>query len=264
VLELGPRVSTCSAIASELPCCCFFSLSLVALARCPTSSFRPDYAKLNILKIQFPTVPILAVTATATDKVAQDCQGILSIRGCQFFKCSFNRPNLHFSVRHKSSVVKEVAADMYEYIRSIGHLDSSGIVYCYSKKETVELSSMLSALGLSCDFYHSDVSPEHKQRLHHRWVQNRVKIIVATNAFGLGINKPDVRFVLHHTFPAGISLYYQEGGRAGRDGLNAYCCLWYSPRDLSRQSIRVYAKQDMPTHLYPMVAYCHTQDQCRR
>jgi superfamily II DNA helicase RecQ len=148
-------------------------------------------------------------------------------------------------VRSKAGTLKAVAQDMYSYIASIGHLDSTGIVYCYSKKETMELSGALSALGLSCDYYHSDVTPEKRQRLHHQWVQNKVRVIVATNAFGLGINKPDVRYVLHHTFPAGISMYYQEAGRAGRDGLKAHCCLWYSSRDLSRQSIRVYAKQDM-------------------
>ena len=83
-------------------------------------------------------------------------------------------------------------------------------------------------------------------------------------AFGLGINKPDVRFVLHHTIPQSIETYAQESGRAGRDGLQSHCCLWYSPRDLPRQSIRVYANQDMTSHLYPMVSYCHQLDQCRR
>lgn len=152
--------------------------------------FRPDYSKLNILKIQFPKVPILAVTATASDAAVQDCMRILSIRGCQSFKCSFNRPNLYFAVRPKASSNKAVAADMYEYISSIGHLNSSGIIYTYSRKEAEELSTMLSSLGLSCDFYHSEVSPEQRQRVHHRWVQNQIRVVISTNAFGLGINKP--------------------------------------------------------------------------
>ena len=167
-------------------------------------------------------------------------------------------------MRHKPSANKDVAKDMYDYIASIGHLDSSGIIYCYSRKETEELAALLNSLGLSCDYYHADVTPERRERVHHRWVANQVRIVVSTNAFGLGINKPDVRFVLHHTFPAGISMYYQEAGRAGRDGGKAHCCLWYSARDLARQSIRVYAKQDMTSHLYPMAAYGHTVDVCRR
>jgi hypothetical protein len=203
-------------------------------------------------------------------------------------------------------------------------LVASVLVYCYSKKETVELCSALSSLGISCEFYNSDVKPEHKTRVHHRWVKGQIKVMVATNgeflrvltaqsmclhscelttsiawccslsfrpryqqtrcAFCAPSNDPSrcrnllsvsdslkLRVVSCDQVSALTlaSLYFRvllcrEAGRAGRDGVKSCCCLWYSPRDLPRQSTRVYAKQNMTDHLYPLVAYCHQIHECRR
>ena len=160
--------------------------------------FRPDYTQLGMLKNHFPSIPVLAVTATASDKVREDCCAILNItHNHQCFKSAANRPNLTYAIRVKSDVKAKVAKDMADFILQ-NHPTGSGIVYTLSKKEAEDVAEQLSNYGVPAEPYHAEIDAATKATLHNSWMKNEVKVVVATIAFGLGINKPDVRFVLHH------------------------------------------------------------------
>jgi len=191
--------------------------------------FRPDYTQLGILKSHFPSIPLIAVTATASNKVRDDVCQILRIgRNYRFFRSSAFRPNLQYSVRPKKDG-KDVIADMVDFITE-HHPTDSGIVYTFSRKDADTVARQLTESGVSARSYHSDVSKVQKETIHRDWMKNKLQCVVATIAFGLGINKPDVRFVLHHTISKTLDAYYQESGRAGRDGKEASCILYYSPK----------------------------------
>lgn len=216
--------------------------------------FRPDYTKLGTLKSMFPDVPLMAVTATASDRVRDDCARILRIgTNYRLFRSTFNRPNLVYSVRVKAEGGRKVVEDMAAFIKK-EHYDQPGIVYTLSKRDADDVAGMLCDCGIVAKSYHSEVSNSEKERVHRSWMRNETQVVVATIAFGLGINKPDVRFVLHHCLSKSAEAYYQESGRAGRDGKPANCVLYYSPRDVPRVLCLIHGMHSEGT-FWSMVRY---------
>ncbi|XP_075240996.1 uncharacterized protein LOC142336214 isoform X1 [Convolutriloba macropyga] len=195
--------------------------------------FRPDYTKLRMLRDNFPGVPIMALTATATPRVSQDVLRQLGmINNVKWFVQSFNRPNLVYEVRAKKGK-NELVEQMAMRIRA-EFRDQCGIVYCLSRQECQEVAEELNSNGISAVAYHAGISDTMRTDIQRSWVENDVLIICATIAFGMGIDKPDVRFVFHYSMPKSLEGYYQESGRAGRDGMKSVCCLYYSSADFTR------------------------------
>ncbi|XP_055820801.1 ATP-dependent DNA helicase Q-like 2 isoform X3 [Solanum dulcamara] len=252
-------------------------LSLISIdeAHCCSQwghDFRPDYKNLGILKTQFPNVPVVALTldldllfqATATKKVQDDLMEMLHIPRCVKFVSSVNRPNLYYMVREKSSIAKTVIDEIAEYIRTSYPNSESGIVYCFSRKECEQVAQELRERGISADHYHADMDVNARERVHLRWSNGKLQVIVGTVAFGMGINKPDVRFVIHHSLSKSMETYYQESGRAGRDGLPSECVLFFRPADAPRQSSMVFYENSGLKNLYDIVRYCQSKRECRR
>ncbi|CAA7395540.1 unnamed protein product [Spirodela intermedia] len=244
-------------------------LSLISIdeAHCCSQwghDFRPDYKNLGILKTQFPKVPLIALTATATQKVQLDLMEMLHIPKCVKFLSTINRPNLFYKVSGKSSVGKVVIDEIAEFIQSSYPNKESGIVYCFSRKECEQVAKELRERGILADYYHADMHDGARERVHTRWSSNKLQVIVGTVAFGMGINKPDVRFVIHHSLSKSMETYYQESGRAGRDGLPSDCVLYYRPADVSRQSSMVFYENSGLQNLYDIVRYCQSRRSCRR
>ncbi|VDK39808.1 unnamed protein product [Taenia asiatica] len=234
--------------------------------------FRPDYRNLRILRENFPKVPMMAMTATATPLVRQDILHQLRMSDTKWFIQSFNRANLKFEVRSKR--MKSCSRDIIQLIETqFSRL--SGIVYCLSRNECDTLAEELSAAGLPAKAYHAGMTDAARKRVQEAWIQeDSFKIVCATIAFGMGIDKPDVRFVIHHSIPKSIEGYYQEAGRAGRDGLPATCILYYNWRDVIRlrkliqsSSPKGHADGAVKLHedaLFKMVSYCDNVIDCRR
>lgn len=190
--------------------------------------FRPDYRNLKSLRTEFENVPWIALTATATTRVCEDIVTQLDLNNPQIYRSSFNRENLHYKVEKKQNAFEQILDHIY------ANKNESGIVYCFSRKNVDELSTKLQNFGIKALPYHAGLSDEIKSRNQEKFIKDDVDVIVATVAFGMGIDKPDVRFVIHQDLPANIERYYQETGRAGRDGLKSDCILLYSYADKSK------------------------------
>ena len=209
-------------------------VSLVAIdeAHCISAwghDFRPEYRELSRIREMLPDVTLAAFTATATRRVQDDIVAQLGLRDLASFCASFNRPNLFYDVRPKQSAY----ADLRDYLRSQPR--GSGIIYCSTRNGTEDLAAKLMADGFAATAYHAGLASEERQRRQDAFLTDEVQIIVATIAFGMGIDKPNVRFVVHFDLPKNLEGYYQESGRAGRDGLPSDCILYYSYGDVGRQ-----------------------------
>ncbi|KAI1711382.1 DEAD/DEAH box helicase domain-containing protein [Ditylenchus destructor] len=225
--------------------------------------FRPDYKFLNILKRQFKGVPILGLTATATANVLEDVKATIGIQGATTLRASFNRPNLFYEVRPKPAGQKETLEELARVIRQ-EFAKESGIIYCFSRKECEEVAQDLRKNGIKAAYYHAYLEADQRRKVHEKWLSGECTVIVATVAFGMGIDKPDVRFVIHHSLAKSMENYYQESGRAGRDGKPAKCILYYKLADVFRQSTMVCAEKTGVSNLYSMLTYAVKPTQCRR
>ncbi|KAL7370564.1 hypothetical protein ABVT39_003971 [Epinephelus coioides] len=225
--------------------------------------FRPDYKLLGILKRQFPKVPLLGLTATATSSVLKDCEKILCVQKPITLSASFNRTNLYYEVRVKDSNYDVSISDIASLIKN-RYKDQSGIVYVFSQKDAESVSSELQKRDILAYPYHANMDPNDKSRVHRKWTNNKIQVVVATVAFGMGIDKPDVRFVIHHTISKSIENYYQESGRAGRDDRQADCVVYFGFSDIFRISTMVVMENVGQQKLLQMVDYCQNIDRCRR
>lgn len=186
--------------------------------------FRPSYLEISTLREILEGVPVLALTATATAEVADDIQEQLSFRERNMLRISFDRENLAYRVRHTEDKIRELT-------EMVQQMEGCGIVYARNRKKCREIAQLLQEKGMTADFYHAGLKQQIRDERQRGWAENRFRIMVATNAFGMGIDKPDVRFVIHLDMPDTPEAYFQEAGRAGRDGRNSWAILLYSPAD---------------------------------
>jgi ATP-dependent DNA helicase RecQ len=199
--------------------------------------FRPEYRQLSLLRRKFPNVPLFAFTATATARVRSDIVQQLDLRDAAVHVASFNRPNLFYSVRRRSK-------QTYAQLLARARRGDAGIIYCLSRKRVDELADMLKGDGIAALPYHAGLDADVRRRHQDAFIRDRAQVMVATIAFGMGINKPDVRWVCHYDLPRTLESYYQESGRAGRDGDAAECVLYFSPGDMRRAEFLIQQKVD--------------------
>ncbi|VVB77812.1 putative ATP-dependent RNA helicase [uncultured archaeon] len=243
-------------------------ISLIAVdeAHCISEwghDFRPDYRNLKSLRILFPNTPIMALTATATEKVRSDVINQLSLKDPKIFISSFDRKNLKLKILEKKKSFEKILKLLKSY------KDQSAIIYCFSRKDAEKIATDLRYHGHTALPYHAGLPPLIRQRNQDMFIKDKVDIIVATIAFGMGIDKPDVRLIIHHTFPKTLEGYYQEIGRAGRDGLSSDCVLFYTPVDKKKHDFFIDKLQDVDSKnkarnkLRAVMNYCEDEN-CRR
>lgn len=243
-------------------------ISLIAIdeAHCISEwghDFRPDYRNLKTLRELFSETPVIALTATATEKVRQDIINQLALRNPKIFISSFNRKNLNLMVVEKKNTMDKIVELLKEY------KDESAIIYCFSRKDSENIAWILKNKGFGALAYHAGLDAETRRNNQDLFIKNKIDVIVATIAFGMGINKPNVRLIIHHTFPKTLEGYYQEIGRAGRDGLSSDCILFYSRGDKRKHEFFISkindetAKINAETKLRQVMSYCEDKS-CKR
>lgn len=224
--------------------------------------FRKDYNYLSLLKPMFPDIPFLGLTATASMNVLMDVQKMLGIDDCVVITAPFNRPNLFYKVINKPSE-KSSGIDILENLLKNKYKDQSGIIYATTIKDTEDLTKALREKGLSVGYYHAQLENDYKKKMHAKWLENKYQVIIATIAFGMGIDKPDVRFVIHYSVPKSMEGLYQESGRAGRDGKKADCLLMFSISDYFRVLGMANSKVE-EQNASSVLTYCLNKTKCRR
>ncbi|MFH0836595.1 MAG: ATP-dependent DNA helicase RecQ, partial [Candidatus Aenigmatarchaeota archaeon] len=250
---------------------CFLKMLKIALfaideAHCISEwghDFRPEYGKLSILREMFPHVPIIALTATAVPDVQKDIIQALKLSAPRIYKASFDRPNLFYCVRPKEDTYEQIIHHISK------HHKDSGIIYCQGRKSVEKLAEKLHKDGFRALPYHAGLSKETRIKNQEMFKKDDVEIIVATIAFGMGINKPNVRYVIHYDLPKNIESYYQETGRAGRDQLDSDCILFFSYGDKKKIEILIDKSKNQQKKavayrkLVEMIKFCENL-QCRR
>lgn len=226
--------------------------------------FRPEYLQIKKIRDIFPQAPMMALTATATEAVRDDIVWHLGLRIPSVFISSFNRPNLYFGV-HQSPTLFE---DLIYLLVARGNIGGV-IIYCHSRKNTMDMAESLNLRGFKAEAYHAGLENDTRAWIQERFLNNEISIITATSAFGMGINKPDIRLVVHFCLPGSLEAYYQETGRAGRDGEHAQCFLFYDPKANIRYDVFIEKIEDIQhailvkRKMVKMIRFCETKE-CRR
>lgn len=230
--------------------------------------FRPDYKELKYFKREYADVPMIALTATASEQVRMDIIHNLELKEPVFLKQSFNRTNLYYEVLKKT---KQAIFEICDAIKT-RFKNQTGIIYCHSKNSCEQTAAQMQRNGIKCAFYHAGMEPDDRLTVQKAWQSDEIQVICATVAFGMGIDKPDVRFVYHYTVPRTLEGYYQETGRAGRDGKYSYCIAYFSFRDVRSiqtmiQKDKNLDKENKEKHLNKLqqvMSYCDNETDCRR